>query len=321
MLLGLALAALLILPAGLAAPRTRTPALCAWPTRASKARSTSARARASAAKAVDPAAGDVLKLEYALPRGPPPGRWAKAFPGGLDADRADVVRLAVRADSAGQARQVAARGGDQGDGGRPAHPRPGRGRVESREVFVDWPAVGQLKEVVVSVNPVAGAEAAAGTAYLDVQFDRLSAVRRLSTHPAGRMGGVLAARRARGGRRRRWRAAGRRRRIRGGHPWPGRGRRARRTSSAGRGSSSSPPWRWPFTTSAGSGGWRSAGSRPGRRGRRGGGGGVVKYGPHRQAPDAGRGLPGPARDRAARGLRQPAGDPAGAGDLVRDAAR
>src|SRR5262249_2401812 len=61
----------------------------------------------------------------------------------------------------------------------------------SREVSVDWPTVGTMKEVVVSVTPTGDAGPVAGTVYLDVRFERLSFFRKLSTTPVGRGIGAL----------------------------------------------------------------------------------------------------------------------------------
>jgi len=65
-------------------------------------------ARAAVDRLGDATAGrEVLKLTYQLPRGTAAGIWAKAFPGGLGPDRADVVHLNVQAADPEQARRVA----------------------------------------------------------------------------------------------------------------------------------------------------------------------------------------------------------------------
>ena len=80
-------------------------------------------ARAAVRRVPDPAAGgEVLTLDYTIPRGAAAGLYAKAFPGGLDADRVDVVRLAVKADDAGPGSTSRRGGRDQGRGGRAADP-------------------------------------------------------------------------------------------------------------------------------------------------------------------------------------------------------
>src|SRR5205814_69565 len=59
------------------------------------------------------------------------------------------------------------------------------------ETPVDWKAVGTITEVVVLVRRTGDAETAAGTVYLDLRFERLSLLRKLSTSPGARAGGVL----------------------------------------------------------------------------------------------------------------------------------
>src|SRR5438094_354562 len=64
-------------------------------------------ARADVRRAPDrEGAGDVLKLEYTIPRGAAAGLYAKSFPGGLDPERVDAVRLAVRAEGPDQSRGI-----------------------------------------------------------------------------------------------------------------------------------------------------------------------------------------------------------------------
>src|SRR3954468_19828653 len=66
-------------------------------------------ARASVARVADPAAGgEVLRLDYTLPRGTAAGVWSKAFATGLDPSRVDIARLAIKATSPEQAERVAA---------------------------------------------------------------------------------------------------------------------------------------------------------------------------------------------------------------------
>src|SRR5262249_61691445 len=59
--------------------------------------------------------------------------------------------------------------------------------------LVDWPRIGTLTEVVVSVTPAGDAASAVGTLSIDAQFEQLSLLQKLSISPAGRLGGVLLA--------------------------------------------------------------------------------------------------------------------------------
>jgi cyclic beta-1,2-glucan synthetase len=149
-------------------------------------------ARANVNVVPDPAAGgDVLKLDYTLPRGTAAGVWAKAFPEGLSPDRIDVVDLGVRAAEPDQARHVAVKVEIKGTAGTQSIPVPLQPGWARREAAVDWPRVGSVQEIVVVVERTGDAESVAGTLDLDVRFGRLTLLRQLSTHPAARIGGVL----------------------------------------------------------------------------------------------------------------------------------
>jgi cyclic beta-1,2-glucan synthetase len=137
--------------------------------------------------------GDVLTLEYAIPQGTAAGVWSKAFPAGLSAETVDVVRLGVKADDTVGARPIAVALEIKGATGVQRIPltiHPGWARIEEA---VDWPAIGALTEVVVLVSRVGDGEPAVGTVSLDSRFERLPPLRKLSTSPAARFGGVLLA--------------------------------------------------------------------------------------------------------------------------------
>jgi cyclic beta-1,2-glucan synthetase len=148
-------------------------------------------AQATAGTAVDPVAGGVLTLDFRTPRGTAAGVWAKGLPSTLNAETADVIRLGARAAAAEPANGATATVEIKGTAGVQRIPLPVRSEWAYREVYIDWSAVGELKEVVVAVSPVAGIESATGTVHLDVRFEQLPTTRRLSTHPAGRLGGVV----------------------------------------------------------------------------------------------------------------------------------
>ena len=140
-------------------------------------------------RVADPAVGDVLKLDYTLPAGTAAGAWAKAFPTRPGPDTADVLRLAVRGDAAAGTGAVTAAIEVKGTAGVQRIPVTIGTEWDYHEVAVDWPAVGHLQEVVVSVSPAVGAGAATGTVFLDVRFERLSApAGSARTRPAGSAG-------------------------------------------------------------------------------------------------------------------------------------
>src|SRR5205814_447912 len=60
-----------------------------------------------------------------------------------------------------------------------------------REEVVAWPTIGTLTEVVFLVNRAGGSEPVEGTLYLDLRFQRLPSLQKLSTYPAARIGGTL----------------------------------------------------------------------------------------------------------------------------------
>ncbi len=151
-------------------------------------------ASAAVRRVSDEVAGvEVLKLDYTIPHAAAAGLYAKAFPGGLDANRVDVVRLAVKAENADLARQVAVAVEIKGAAGVQRIPLQIYPDWTPIEVLVDWPAVGALKEVVVSVNSAADGAPATSSIEIDGRFEKLSVIRKLSMSPLARLGGVLLA--------------------------------------------------------------------------------------------------------------------------------
>jgi cyclic beta-1,2-glucan synthetase len=149
-------------------------------------------ARASASRSSDATAGgEVVKLDYTLPPGTAAGAWAKRFPEGLNAGTIDVVRLGVKAPGPGQPHQVAAAVEIKGTAGVQRIPLPLQPDWTYREEAVDWPTIGTVTEVVFLVNRTGGSEPVEGTLYLDLRFERLPLLRKLSTFPAARIGGTL----------------------------------------------------------------------------------------------------------------------------------
>jgi hypothetical protein len=156
-------------------------------------------AQAVVSRLFDPTAGgDVLKLDYTMPRGTAVGVWAKAFPGGLNADNAEIVRLGVRAAEPEQLRHIALAVEVKGVAGIQRIPldlHPDSILDENGSLIVehtvDWQTIGKLTEVVVVVSRIGDAELAAGTVYLDVRFERLPLLRKLGMMPTARIVGVL----------------------------------------------------------------------------------------------------------------------------------
>jgi cyclic beta-1,2-glucan synthetase len=150
-------------------------------------------ARAEVGVADDPAEGRVLTLDYTLPQGTAAGVWTKGFPAGLNAGNIDVVQVAIEAADPRQAGQVTIALEIKGQGGVQRIPLDLRPGWTSLERAVDWPAIGEPKEVVVSVARAGDGPPAVGSIKIDVRFLRLPWLRKLSTERAVRVGGVALA--------------------------------------------------------------------------------------------------------------------------------
>ena len=151
-------------------------------------------AHAVATRVASPDAGiDYLKLDYMIPPGTAAGIYAKAFPAALRADQIDVVRLAVKAEEPGQARQITAAIEIKGTSGLQRIPLEIRSDWIPVEQTIDWPVIGTVKEVVLLVNSISDRSAASGTILIDARFDRLPVLRKLSLSPGVRFTGVLLA--------------------------------------------------------------------------------------------------------------------------------
>ena len=139
------------------------------------------------------AGGDVLKLDYTIPPGTAAGIYAKSFPGGLSADRVDVAQLAAKAASPEQRDQIVLAVEIKGSAGVQRIPLPIHPDWAPVEEIVNWPAIGTLSEVVVSVSPTAQSGTAQGSIAIDIRFKRLSILRKLGMSPWARFGGVFLA--------------------------------------------------------------------------------------------------------------------------------
>jgi len=151
-------------------------------------------ARTAVSRVRDQAAGDdVLKLDYTLPAGTAAGIYAKSFPGGLSADRIDVVRLAVKAAGPDGRHQIDLAVEIKGSAGVQRIPLEIHPDWVPVEEIVNWPAIGTLNEVVVSVSPTATSGPATGSIAIDIKFKRLPILRKLGMSPWARFGGVFLA--------------------------------------------------------------------------------------------------------------------------------
>jgi cyclic beta-1,2-glucan synthetase len=148
-------------------------------------------AQANVTAVTDPAAGEVLKFDYRIPKGTAAGVWTKRFPASLKPEGIDIVRMAVKTGDPEQARQVAATLEIKGNAGIQRIPLELHPDWSYHEQFVDWKAIGRLSEVVVSVTRIGDGEIATGTFSLDIRFEKLSALRKISTSQVARLGGVV----------------------------------------------------------------------------------------------------------------------------------
>ncbi len=135
--------------------------------------------------------GEVLKLDYNLPKGTAAGVWAKEFPPGLAADRLDVVKIAVEGVGPDQARRVNASLEIKGSAGTQRIPLElgGSGWTRS-ESPIEWQTIGSISEVVVAIGQV-GDEPASGSITLDVRFEQIPLLQKFLDSPFAKFACVL----------------------------------------------------------------------------------------------------------------------------------
>ena len=148
-------------------------------------------ATANVGLAPGPDGEQVLKLDYSAPQGTAVGVWTKGFPAGLDAAHVDIVRFAASPANPDQVGMVAVALEIKGSVGTSRIPLDLGPGWTAEERMVDWKAIGSPNEVVVSVSRVGDGPTASGTLLLDVRFERLSPLRKLSTSQPARLGGVM----------------------------------------------------------------------------------------------------------------------------------
>ena len=151
-------------------------------------------ARASVTREADPrGGGDLLKLDFTIPPGAAAGLYAKSFPGPMDGEHVDIVRMALKAQGTEPVRQVAAALEIKGAAGVQRIPLPIPPEGTPVEEALDWPAIGALREVVLSVSHTGEGGPATGTILIDGRFEQLSPVRKLGMLRWARAAGVLLA--------------------------------------------------------------------------------------------------------------------------------
>ena len=151
-------------------------------------------ARASVTREAGPrGGGDLLKLDFTIPPGAAAGLYAKSFPGPMDGEHVDIVRMALKAQGTEPVRQVAAALEIKGAAGIQRIPLPISLEGTPVEEALDWPAIGALREVVLSVSHTGEGGPATGTILIDGRFEQLSPVRKLGMLRWARAAGVLLA--------------------------------------------------------------------------------------------------------------------------------
>ncbi len=141
-------------------------------------------AEGKAAAVFEPAAKkEVVKFDYAAPRGTVAGVWTKGYPSALNAAAANAVNVAVKALDEAQARSVTVALELKGTADVQRIPLDLRAGWTTSEKPINWALLGELKEAVFTVSP-AGEERAAGTLFFDLTFTQVG-VGGAEVRPAG----------------------------------------------------------------------------------------------------------------------------------------
>ncbi len=149
-------------------------------------------AQASVSRVFDPElGGNVSRVRFQVPEGTAAGVWAKGFPGTLSPAGVAVVRLGARLVNGRQPEPIALALEIKGTAGTQRVALNPGDEWSFREEGLNWPAIGKVNEVVLIVSREGHGEPLSGSVDLDVRFARLSLLRQLSIHPAGRVAGVL----------------------------------------------------------------------------------------------------------------------------------
>jgi cyclic beta-1,2-glucan synthetase len=151
-------------------------------------------AHAASERATDPeVGGDLVELKYTIPPGTAAGIYAKAFPADLSPNQIDIARLAIKAGTPDQAGQITAAVEIKGTAGLQRVPVEIRSDWKHVEDVIDWPAIGTVREVVLLVNGTSDHLSATGTILVDVRFEKLDWLRKLSLTTGPKFAGVLLA--------------------------------------------------------------------------------------------------------------------------------
>src|SRR5262249_26830708 len=137
--------------------------------------------------------GEVLRLDFTAPPGMAAGVYAKSFPEPLDAEHTDLVRVGIKYLGLQPPRQVAAAIEIKGTAGVQRIPLTIQPEWDLSPETIDWPAIGALREVVLSVSHTGDGGPAAGTILIDGRFERLSPIRKLGMLPWARLAGIFMA--------------------------------------------------------------------------------------------------------------------------------
>jgi cyclic beta-1,2-glucan synthetase len=131
---------------------------------------------------------EMLRLEFTVGPEKLAGMWWKGFPPPVEAQRVDLLRMTVRAAELPPAAGITVTLELKGPRG-VQRATLGNAPGETSETLVDWAAIGELDEVVVSVAS-RDQQQVRGTLLLDMAFERLPWWRRLSMNIVARLAGV-----------------------------------------------------------------------------------------------------------------------------------
>lgn len=138
---------------------------------------------------------EVLRLDFNLPPGTAAGLWAKRFPEGFRPDQIDVVKPAVRIGELSPIDSLVVELQIKGETGIQKIPLELRKDWTFREQPMDWKAIGNLTEVVVSVSRTndrpGESQPAVGSLELDVRFETLTLFEKLGRSSSARYVGVV----------------------------------------------------------------------------------------------------------------------------------
>lgn len=137
-------------------------------------------ARARVTREPDPGSGEEdLKLDFTIPPGMSAGLYTKSFPGLLDGEHVDILRVRAKVQGLQPPQQIAAAIEIKGAVGVQKIPLPVHPEWTTIEQTVDWDAVGALREVVLSIGHTGNGGPAVGTILIDGRFERLPVIRKL----------------------------------------------------------------------------------------------------------------------------------------------